>query len=90
MKREREIPEITSAICRQIRALGKRIGDADPVDLTEFHLVTVSADTALRAAVDAQREAGFSWQQIADGLGITRQTAWARFSPTTETDPPTG
>lgn len=80
-KREREIPEVAAAVRRMVRALGQRVGDADPIDLLELERVRQQAEVALAEAVKAQRRAGFSWQAIADGLGVTRQSAWQRFGP---------
>jgi ClpX C4-type zinc finger len=34
----------------------------------------------LQVAVDALRARGISWASIGDGLGISRQSAWERFS----------
>lgn len=79
MKREREIPEIAAGIRRMILALGRRVGDADPVDLLELERLAADVEVALREAVSGQRGAGFSWASIAAGLGVTRQSAWQRF-----------
>ena len=42
------------------------------------------AETALEKAmwqtVHTAREAGHSWTEIGDALGVTKQTAWQRFS----------
>jgi len=42
------------------------------------------AQTALEKAtwqtVQQAREAGHSWTEIGDSLGVTKQTAWQRFS----------
>ena len=46
---------------------------------TALRAVEVAAD-ALDLDVDAARDHGMSWQQIGDLFGITRQSAWERFS----------
>jgi len=46
------------------------------------------AETTLRDAVEAAREAGHTWQEIGDLLGTSRQAAFQRFGR--PTDPTTG
>jgi hypothetical protein len=36
-------------------------------------------ESGLRANVARARQAGHSWQEIADALGVTKQSAWERF-----------
>lgn len=38
-----------------------------------------AADDALRAAVAAARDAGCSWSEVGQALGVTKQTAQQRF-----------
>ncbi|WP_191499076.1 hypothetical protein [Mycobacterium simulans] len=42
-----------------------------------------TAESELRAAVEAAREAGDTWAAIGVALGITRQAAFQRFGHTT-------
>ena len=79
-KRERETPEVTAGVVRLIRALGRRIGAGDPVDLLELKRLRDAIDAAEREAIDGQRETGFSWTEIAVGIGTTRQNAYQRFA----------
>lgn len=79
MARERETPEFASMVRRQVRALGRRVADGDPVDLGEFRALQSEVDDALRTAVRGLRDR-HSWAQIAEGLGTTRQSAHERFS----------
>jgi hypothetical protein len=39
-----------------------------------------SADDALRKHVDVLRRRDVSWERIASALGVSRQSAWERFS----------
>ena len=39
-----------------------------------------SADEALRKHVDVLRQREVSWEKIANALGVSRQSAWERFS----------
>lgn len=41
---------------------------------------TAEADRELHEAVQAARDAGYSWTEIGDVLGVKRQSAWQRFS----------
>lgn len=75
-----ETPEFAAMVARMVRALGRRVGEGDPVDLLELTALYGELDAALRAAVAEQRETGFSWGEIAAGLGVSRQTAHQRFS----------
>jgi hypothetical protein len=62
-------------LCRMVRAYGRRVGDGDPVDLARMVEVKRELDQAILGAVRGQREAGFSWREVAEGLGTTRQAA---------------
>jgi hypothetical protein len=70
-----ETPEYADMLCRMVRAYGRRVGDGDPVDLARMVEVKRELDQAILGAVRGQREAGFSWREVAEGLGTTRQAA---------------
>lgn len=74
-----ETDEFAAMVRRQIRALGRRVADGDPIELGEFARCQKELDAALTAAVHGQRAAEFSWAEIAAGLGTTRQAAFQRF-----------
>ena len=81
VKRERKLPEYCSMVRRVLRAHGRRVGDADPEDLTDLVALRVELDKAIAVAIMGQRRAGFSWADIGRGLGVTRQAAqmtWGR------------
>lgn len=40
----------------------------------------VTADRMIHAYVDEAREGGWTWEQIGDALGVTRQAAHHRFA----------
>jgi hypothetical protein len=66
--------------CRRIlRAYSRRVAQGDVEALT--HLVGLSGDVdaAIHAAVIGLRSFGYSWSEIADRLGITRQAAHQRW-----------
>lgn len=67
---------------RMIRAYGRRVGEADDVDLAEMVELRAVLEEAIAAAVTRQRvEFGRSWADIARGLGTTRQAAHERYGP---------
>lgn len=78
-RREREIPEFADMVSRMIRAHGRRVADADPEDLGSLLELREELEQAIARAVWGQRSAGFSWSQIARGLGTTRQAAQQRY-----------
>lgn len=71
-----ETPEYADMLGRMIRAYAKRVGDGDPVDLARMVELEKQFHAAVQAAVDGQRDAGFSWREIGEqGLGTTKQSA---------------
>lgn len=48
--------------------------------LAEAALHVDQAEAGLRAAVALARSEGLSWQDVADQLGVSRQSAWQRFA----------
>jgi uncharacterized NAD(P)/FAD-binding protein YdhS len=56
----------------------------DPYDFRALHLEHLrlrreQIDADLRTAVSQGRKDGLTWQQIADALGMTRQSAWEKY-----------
>lgn len=75
-KRERETTEYAGMVRRIIRAHGRRVADADEVDLAELVAIRDTLEQAISDAVRGQREIhGASWADVARGLGTTRQYA---------------
>lgn len=79
-KPPRETPDVAKGVARMVRALGRRVGDEDPIDLQELHSIRVALDEAEREAVGLLRSKGCSWADIGEGLGTTRQNAQQRFT----------
>lgn len=75
-----ENDEYGAMMARMIRAYGRRVGDGDEIDLVAMLEIRIELDDAIQAAVDGLRAQGHSWKYIADGAGITRQSAWERWS----------
>jgi hypothetical protein len=70
---------------RIVRAFGKRIGAGDVAALPELVALRDEIDEAIVKAVEELRAEpwSYSWQQIADVLGITRQAAQQKYGPKT-------
>lgn len=49
-------------------------------EMVRAHGAHHNVDRAVRRHVAALRERGVSWARIGDALGMTRQSAWERFS----------
>lgn len=74
-----ETPEYAAMMRRMIRAHGRRVAQADPIDLADLAALREVLDEALGVAVAGLRAQGNSWAAIAEGLGVTRQTAWEAY-----------
>lgn len=64
---------------RIMRALARRVGDADPDDLAEMMRLRGVLDDAMTTAVAGMRANGFSWAEIGAAVGMTRQSAWEKW-----------
>ncbi len=65
---------------RVLRALGRRVGDADPEDLAEMVALRADVDEAIQGAVLGMRSRGVSWSDIGRAVGMTRQSAHERWA----------
>ncbi len=82
--RQIETPAYLASLRRMIRAAGRRVGDADEVDLRELIALHDEVDQAVQTAVNGQRALGRSWRWIAAATGHSRQAAWKRWNTTPE------
>jgi uncharacterized NAD(P)/FAD-binding protein YdhS len=63
----------------RLRTLGD--WDSNPVEaLRECCRAQTALAKAMWQTVRQARDAGHSWREIGDALGVTKQTAWQRFS----------
>ena len=63
----------------RVRATGD--WQSEPLDgLREACRASTALDKLTRESVQRAREAGHSWTQIGEALGVTKQTAWERYS----------
>lgn len=63
-----------------IRAWDQLSDEALLQEMVKAHAAHRNVDRAVRRHVQALRDRGMSWARIGDALGMTRQSAWERFS----------
>jgi hypothetical protein len=80
MRRVVENDEFAAFSRRVLRAAGRRVGTGDVDGLAALAGLAAAVDTALDEAVTGLRASGFSWAEIADRLGVTRQAAHQRWA----------
>jgi hypothetical protein len=66
-------------VARVIAGAGKRVATGDVEALPDLAQLSADVDAALITAVRGLREFGYSWEQIASRLGVTRQAAQQRW-----------
>jgi hypothetical protein len=66
-------------VARVITAAGKRVATGDVEALPDLAQLPTDLDAALITAVTGLRGFGYSWEQIASRLGVTRQAAQQRW-----------
>jgi hypothetical protein len=79
----RETAEIIDNAASFVRGLGRRLAQGDPDDLARLRRVREALDQTWIVAVAGLRKQGFSDQEIATALGVTRQAVekkWPRDS----------
>lgn len=74
-----ETEEYLAMMRRMIRAAGRRVADADELELRDLLSLQAELDQAILVAVAGQRRMNRSWAFIAEAAGSTRQAAQARW-----------
>jgi hypothetical protein len=74
-----ENDEYVAFVRRIIRAYARRIASGDVEALRDMVGLAGLLDDAISEAVTGLHKTGYSWEQIADRLGITRQAAYKRW-----------
>lgn len=76
-----ETSEFPAFMRRLLRAWSRRVGEADTYDLAELVAFRDELDAAIEDAIYAGREglSPWSWTDIADAVGISRQAARQRW-----------
>ncbi|OHX04597.1 hypothetical protein [Micromonospora sp. WMMB235] len=64
---------------RIIRAHGRRVADGDVEALRDVVALSADLDRAIGEAVIGLRQFGYSWAEIGQRLGISRQAAQQRW-----------
>ncbi|MDG4754615.1 hypothetical protein AB0N38_02290 [Micromonospora aurantiaca] len=64
---------------RIIRAHGRRVADGDVEALHDLVALSTELDRAITDAVVGLRQFGYSWAEIGQRLGISRQAAQQRW-----------
>jgi hypothetical protein len=65
---------------RMIRAYGKRAGEADPWVAKDLLALQDEIEKAVILAIAQYKQAGLSWRDIADELGIDRVACFKRYA----------
>jgi hypothetical protein len=74
-----ETPEFAAMVKRMVRAHGRRVAAGDPVDLAPLVELRGVLEEAIGHAVAGLVEEGFSWREVGEGLGVSREAAWKRY-----------
>ncbi|WP_433789319.1 hypothetical protein [Actinoplanes sp. CA-252034] len=74
-----ENDEYAAFIRRIIKAFARRIATGDVEALRDMVALSTQLDDSISEAVKGLRSHGYSWADIADRLGITRQAAHQRW-----------
>ena len=77
-----ENDEYAAFVRRIIRAYARRVATGDVEALTDMVALSALLDEAITDAVTGLRAHGYSWTDIADRLGISRQAAHQRWGGT--------
>lgn len=83
-KRDRETAEYLGAARRFIKGAGRRVADADEVELAELLELQTVLNEAIATAMAGQMSYGRSWSYIAQATGTTRQAARQRWAKLVE------
>jgi DNA-directed RNA polymerase specialized sigma24 family protein len=74
-----ENPEFAAFARRVIRAHGRRVATGDVEALGDLVNLSTTIDAAITEAVIGLRAFGYSWAEIGQRLGISRQAAQQRW-----------
>jgi hypothetical protein len=78
-KRFVETDDYAAFIRRAIRAHGRRVADGDVEALPGLLRLSAELEQAIGTAVTGLRGCGYSWTEIANRIGVTRQAARQRW-----------
>lgn len=75
----RSTEDVAAGVARQVRALGRRIGNGTPEELIILTRLSAQAEKLLGDAVRQLRDHGTTDAEIGEALGITRQAVSKRW-----------
>jgi DNA-directed RNA polymerase specialized sigma24 family protein len=78
-RRPAENDEYAAFVRRVLRAYSRRIARGDIDAIADLSTIAAELDGVMREAVGGLRGAGYSWAEIADRLGVTRQAVHQRW-----------
>lgn len=89
-KHHREAPELGAMVRRMVRALVRRAAEGDWEALEELAALEAAAREAVGHALVAMHDGGrqYSWTELGDVLGVSRQAAEQRANRARGTMPP--
>lgn len=85
--RWRDNAEFGQMVARMLAAYGRRVGGADMEDLAQLVELRAELDQIIGGAIAGVRAAGYSWADVGEVLGVTRQAAqqrWGQAEPATK------
>ena len=72
-RREYENPDYAAFIARSIRSLGRRLGDGDVESIVLIANLEAELDRVKFDAITGLRDFGYSWAEIAQRMGTSKQ-----------------
>lgn len=81
-----ETGEFLAMVRRMLRAAGRRVAEADEVELSDLAALRSDVDEVIATAVASWRSQGRSWATIGEALGISKQGAQQRYGRTPENE----
>src|SRR4051794_6610027 len=87
-RREVENAQFDAFVRRILRAYARRVAAGDVEALASLSLLSSEVDAVTRLAVAGLRKPpySYSWSEIADRLGVTKQAAQMRYGERTDRD----
>jgi hypothetical protein len=82
-ERVTETSDFGRAAIRMIRAMARRTGASDIATFGLMWELVTEAERAAVDAIDSLRDQGFSWADLADEIGVTKQglSQWRKRRP---------
>ena len=82
----RETPDVVEAVCRLVRAVGKRVAEEDDDGLRQLERLDAELEVAWSTAIAGLRRTGYSDREIGEALGVSKQAVAQRWPRQTHTE----